>query len=114
MDVGPGSYLLDKAELKGLERFKPQKYPTKETIWDSSSRFVEPQKQTSELLGPGAYREINKWNKRTYNLKFLNNQTQVNTTPAPLLKDNSHSPSPMATGVPSSKQIKLNNNSNNV
>ena len=74
LDVGPGSYLLDKAELKAIERFKPQKFPPKESNWSSSNRFGDPRSvNTSEQLGPGAYREINKWNKRTYNLKFLNN-----------------------------------------
>ena len=75
LDIGPGSYLLDKADLKGIERFKPMKYQPKPTNWASMPRFNEQKKQTSEDLGPGAYREINKWNKRTYNLKFLNNQT---------------------------------------
>lgn len=28
-----------------------------------------------EFPGPGNYKDQNKWNKRTYNLKFLNNQT---------------------------------------
>ncbi len=83
LDVGPGSYLLDKAELKAIERFKPQKFPPKESNWSSSNRFGDPRSvNTSEQLGPGAYREINKWNKRTYNLKFLNNQTQANTSPS--------------------------------
>ena len=73
-DVGPGSYLLDKAEIKGLERFKPSKLPKKESNWDSIQRFAQPQNQTSQELGPGVYRQIDKWNKRTYNLKFLNNK----------------------------------------
>lgn len=30
-----------------------------------------------EFPGPGNYKDQNKWNKRTYNLKFLNNQTSV-------------------------------------
>jgi len=46
---------------------------------------------TSEQLGPGAYRDINKWNKRTYNLKFLNNQSQA-LTPAPEAPRNASSP----------------------
>jgi len=75
LDIGPGSYLLDKAELKAIERFKPQKFPPKDSNWNASPRFGDQQKSvtTSDQLGPGAYREINKWNKRTYNLKFLNN-----------------------------------------
>ena len=73
-DVGPGSYLLDKAEIKGLERFKPAKHPKKESNWDSIQRFTQRQNQTSQELGPGVYRQIDKWNKRTYNLKFLNNK----------------------------------------
>ena len=35
LDVGPGSYLIDKADIKGLERFKPQKFPQKSTNWAS-------------------------------------------------------------------------------
>lgn len=73
LDVGPGSYLLDKVELQKLERFKPMKHPPRESNWASLPRFTEMQKQTSEHVGPGIYREGNKWNKRTYNLKFLNN-----------------------------------------
>jgi hypothetical protein len=30
-----------------------------------------------EFPGPGNYKDQNKWNKRTYNLKFLNNQTSA-------------------------------------
>ena len=106
MDVGPGSYLLDKVEVAKLERFKPLKHPIKESNWDALPRFTEQKKMTSDNLGPGAYREINKWNKRTYNLKFLNNQTQAPTqaqTPVPTLKEQS---SPTA-DIPGSKQIKL-------
>ena len=33
LDVGPGSYLLDKEQIKGIERFKPQKYPKKDSNW---------------------------------------------------------------------------------
>ena len=87
LDVGPGSYLLDKVEVTKLERFKPQKYPNKESNWNALPRFNAPAKQTNEHLGPGAYREINKWNKRTYNLKFLNNQATGSPSPTPILKD---------------------------
>ena len=73
LDVGPGSYLMDKADLKGLERFKPQKYQQRESNWASMDRFKDITPATNDNVGPGAYREINKWNKRTYNLKFLNN-----------------------------------------
>ena len=47
------------------------------------------------LPGPGLYNEQNKWNKRTYNLKFLNfqanalNSQQVNTMQdSPYLQQN--------------------------
>lgn len=66
---------MEKAEQAKLERFKPQKYPQKESNWSSMPRFKGITEQTPLDLGPGAYREINKWNKRTYNLKFLNNQS---------------------------------------
>ena len=36
MDVGPGSYILDNAQLKEIDKFKPQKYPPKESNWASS------------------------------------------------------------------------------
>lgn len=39
MDVGPGSYLLDNAQLKELEKFKPQKYAAKDTSWAGTQRF---------------------------------------------------------------------------
>ena len=73
IDIGPGSYLLDQAQLKEIEKFKPVKYPPKETNWASVGRFQKPAPQTSTNLGPGVYNDVNKWNKRTYNLKFLNN-----------------------------------------
>ena len=73
LDVGPGSYLLDKEQIKGIERFKPQKFPKKDSNWAKLQRFSQPQKQTPVELGPGLYNDVDKWNKRTYNLKFLNN-----------------------------------------
>ena len=85
---------MDKADLKGLERFKPQKYPAKESNWASLGRFKELNNSpTQENVGPGAYREINKWNKRTYNLKFLNNQSQASAPSMPqLLNDSTTKP----------------------
>lgn len=43
--------------------------PKKEHQWGKDDRFKSPGKPE---LGPGSYNEPNKWNKRTYNLKFLN------------------------------------------
>ena len=85
---------MDKADLKGLERFKPQKYQQRESNWASLERFKEMQASpTQDNIGPGAYREINKWNKRTYNLKFLNNQSQAQTPTMPqLLNESSTKP----------------------
>ena len=65
-----------------MEKFKPQKYAAKDTNWASVQRFASPAPQTSTELGPGAYSDVNKWNKRTYNLKFLNNQSAVANAPA--------------------------------
>ena len=42
----------------------------------TDQRFKMPE-DLKELPGPGNYKDPNKWNKRTYNLKFLNNQTNA-------------------------------------
>ena len=39
LDVGPGSYLLDKTDLKNLERFKPAKFAKRDNNWGSVKRF---------------------------------------------------------------------------
>ena len=76
-EVGPGSYMKDQAEKKILEKFKPPKMPKRETNWASSDRFASPTEANMERPGPGQYKDMSKWNKRTYNLKFLNNQSQA-------------------------------------
>ena len=48
LDIGPGSYLLDKADLKGIERFKPMKFQPKESNWASLPRFTQVKQQTSD------------------------------------------------------------------
>ena len=40
IDVGPGAYLLDNAQLKELEKFKPQKYAANKSNWAGTDRFT--------------------------------------------------------------------------
>ena len=47
----------------------------RECLWGADPRFRSIESKNSiqgELPGPGSYSDVNKWNKRTYNLKFLN------------------------------------------
>ena len=47
------------------------KYSKQNISFGTQPRFnFDPSKTTT--LGPGQYNDTNKWNKRTYNLKFLN------------------------------------------
>ena len=47
------------------------KYSKNNMSFGTQPRFnFDPTKTTT--LGPGQYNDTNKWNKRTYNLKFLN------------------------------------------
>lgn len=64
--VGPGAY-LDKQKSQA-------KKDKRESLWGQDSRFksLESNRDANDSVGPGAYVEQNKWNKRTYNLKFLN------------------------------------------
>lgn len=67
--IGPGAYIKDKAEpTKGRQK--------KEVSFGTDQRF-KMSEDLKELPGPGNYKDQNKWNKRTYNLKFLNNQTSM-------------------------------------
>ena len=40
IDVGPGSYILDIAELREREKFKPVKYTPKRSNWAADKRFT--------------------------------------------------------------------------
>ena len=46
LDVGPGSYLMDSADLKAMERFKFTKLPQATSNWSSSPRFAKLSAQT--------------------------------------------------------------------
>ncbi len=72
--VGPGAY--------GGSKFKHIKEPSPKNqvsmvpqgnpqlnIFGNDKRFKEIKQ---EIPGPGAYADVNKWHKKTYNLKFLN------------------------------------------
>ena len=47
----------------------------------TDKRF-KPEMKLDDQPGPGNYNDSNKWNKRTYNLKFLNFKASQNTTKA--------------------------------
>ena len=64
--IGPGAYLKDKGGDLSKGRSK------KEVSFGTDQRFKMPE-DLKEFPGPGNYKDQNKWNKRTYNLKFLNN-----------------------------------------
>jgi hypothetical protein len=52
-----------------------KKEDKRECLWGADPRFRSLDSKASiegELPGPGSYSDVNKWNKRTYNLKFLN------------------------------------------
>jgi hypothetical protein len=72
MNVGPGSYIKTQTdELDKLQKMKKEQQQRREFHFGTDTRFKQsPQK---DLPGPGNYKDANKWNKRTYNLKFLNN-----------------------------------------
>ena len=81
LEVGPGSYIHDKGDINfGFEKFKKPLAPPNPNIWGKQSRFKDPvREKMNNSPGPGEYKDYSKWNKRTYNLKFLNNQTQAQT-----------------------------------
>ena len=77
--IGPGSYIDKKSKTYGKFSQGPTmatsagqtKYSKNNLSFGTQPRFnFEPAKTT--VLGPGQYNDTNKWNKRTYNLKFLN------------------------------------------
>ena len=79
LEVGPGSYIHDKGDINfGFEKFKKPLAPPNPNIWGKQSRFKDPvREKMNNSPGPGEYKDYSKWNKRTYNLKFLNNQTNA-------------------------------------
>jgi hypothetical protein len=67
-NIGPGSY--------SKKQYQPKKENnTAKPQWGNEARFksIDQQNaQTSSSPAPGSYNDLNKWNKRTFNLKFLN------------------------------------------
>ena len=102
-DVGPGSYLekrnasitnattggllnsTQSLQASGVQRG----YMSNNLHFGVTDRFTVDEKFMGQP-GPGYYNEQNKWNKRTYNLKFLNFQAQAFNTVAPGQGDNSN------------------------
>jgi hypothetical protein len=68
--VGPGSYAGKQQRSQSLRRdiLLPQPFGS------NAQRFKE---QGNTSPAPGEYNELNRWNKRTFNLKFLNGQSQA-------------------------------------
>jgi hypothetical protein len=67
--VGPGSYFGKQASPS------PQLKDKREHLWGTERKFksIESiQEKAAAVPGPGSYQDQNKWQKRTYNLKFLN------------------------------------------
>lgn len=64
-NIGPGAYVKDNAA--SLVRGKSKK----EVSFGTDQRFKQSE-DMREFPGPGNYKDQNKWNKRTYNLKFIN------------------------------------------
>ena len=70
--VGPGSYLdSDKKDFTSM--FKP-KQGLSNVQFGNDPRWKP---SNNNVPGPGQYNEPNKWNQRTYNLKFLNFQANA-------------------------------------
>ena len=65
--MGPGAYSKSKPHLKKTESVK-----LKLPLGGSTERFASKERLSP---APGEYNELNKWNKRTFNLKFLNGQS---------------------------------------
>jgi len=86
-NVGPGVYSADPGTRRMEEKYRPSKLGKKDTNWASLERFKNSQLQTTEEVGPGAYKVGQKWTKRTYNLKFLDgNGTRHKSPQGPLGK----------------------------
>ena len=80
-DIGPGSYIHEKGDINfGFEKFKKPTAPVANVWAKSSDKRFKDHPEKIMIPGPGEYKDYSKWNKRTYNLKFLNNQTQAQTS----------------------------------
>lgn len=89
LEIGPGSYVHDKGDINfGFDKFKKPIAPPNTNLWGREDRF-KPKNLKTEAPGPGEYKDYSKWNKRTYNLKFLNNQTNANQSQSHTQANNS-------------------------
>lgn len=74
--MGPGAYGI-KPKYPETSKIQQELSPRKKSkaaaaagaLGGSDDRFKDPR---SDSPGPGTYSEVNKWHKKTYNLKFLN------------------------------------------
>lgn len=78
-NVGPGAYVKDNA---GIERGKSKK----EVSFGTDQRFKSLE-DSREFPGPGNYKDQNKWNKRTYNLNFINTPGAVQPKHSPFTRN---------------------------
>jgi hypothetical protein len=79
INVGPGAY--GGSKFKHIKEKSPQRAGDSSivhindnevqqlNIFGNEKRFRD---NRAEIPGPGAYADVNKWHKKTYNLKFLN------------------------------------------
>ena len=78
LEIGPGSYIHEKGDINfGFDKFKKQTVQNSggTNVWEKADKRFKAPPEKSITPGPGEYKDYSKWNKRTYNLKFLNNQT---------------------------------------
>ena len=100
-EIGPGSYLHDKGDINfGFDKFKKPVAPTNPNMWGKVDRFKQAAIGKNKTPGPGEYKDFSKWNKRTYNLKFLNNQTNASQSQIHTGVNNSPSPGASPMGRP--------------
>ena len=52
------------------------------SYFGNSLRFTEQEKAVKQNPGPGQYKDLNRWNKRTFNVNFLNVQSYLNVSPS--------------------------------
>lgn len=74
--LGPGAYF--KQDKKTINKREDPEVNRHNLYFGLEQRFNNPQGRDSVANpGPGQYNDPNKWNKRTYNLKFLNLQANA-------------------------------------
>ena len=74
--VGPGAYggskfkhIKEKSPKREMLPNGAQATSNQLSVFGNETRFKGP---NGESPGPGSYADMNKWHKKTYNLKFLN------------------------------------------